>query len=133
MPERFLERLVLNWNLHSSLERWKKDPDGKENMARMQKSLKDATGRSSLSLMIKKEVLSHGNVCEGFATGGVVRGYGSEAGDLIIFDTAKIRTRVGQIAGRGYLFLERDGFRVGFLRPEYIAGIKVKEYSDFTI
>lgn len=122
-----MERLVLNINLHLSLARWQKDPDGEESIARMQRSIKDAAKSSSLDLMIKKEILCHKDVCKGFATGGVARGYGREEGDLIIFDTAKIKARAGQIAGRGYLFLERGGGRVGFLRPEFIAGIKVKE------
>lgn len=80
-----------------------------------------------MSLSIKKEVLNHENVCQSSIGSELVRGNGREVGDLIVFETSDIRARVGEIAGRGYLFLERGGTRVGFLRPEYIEGIKIKE------
>lgn len=123
MQERSFEKSVLNWNLSSALSSWQKRPEGTDDKRKMQSVLDTSASETPLKIMIKIEVLKSSDREDSFISKTVADAYGRIEGRLVIFETDKgVHPRVGE---RGYLFLEKDGQRIGYCRPDCIAGIEV--------
>lgn len=124
MPERFYDKWILNWNLQVALSGWKKEPDSKIAMEKMQQLLSSASKNGSVSLMVDREIFENADIEEAFLTRGTANAYGREDGDLLIFDSPRIKSRVAEIAGRGYVFLEKGTQRIGYFRPHHLVAVK---------
>jgi hypothetical protein len=125
--EGHFEKSSFNWNLSVALSSWQKWPDGREAMEKMQEMINKATKDTPIVLSVKGEVLRNLNLSDSFITPGVVMAYGEENGSLIEFSTSKVRMKVSESEHKGYLFLEKDGQRLAYFRPQLIANMSIKQ------
>lgn len=126
MKERTFEKSVIDWNLSVALSSWQAGPDSPEHMRKMDESLNSCGGDCPVSVKIKKELLRSINAEDGFISSTVAEAYGKIDGNLIVFEFANgIKARTGETKGRGYLFLEKNGQRIGYCRPDCIASISL--------
>lgn len=122
----------MDWELGNALTSWQELPDQRDQMNKMQATINRAPKEISLVIMIRQEVLKNIDKDESFITPGVDKAYGTEEGCLIKFSTSDgLRFKVGEHRdrkdeNRGYLFLEKDGQRLGYFKPKFIVKMQAR-------